>query len=170
MSLIDADVAHIAETWGPLSDTKLEQAIDALVDKHDPQARQWFTEAARGLNIEFGKPDDTSGTRSIWGRLYSTHAELAERKLTAMARRVCADDPRTTGQRRAEAMGAVFAGADRIACQCGRADYPNSNDDSLADSVVIHVVADQAAVTSITTETKSPPEPQKRRRPAARPP
>ena len=161
MSLIDADVAHIAETWGPLSDTKLEQAIDALVDKHDPQARQWFTEAARGLNIEFGKPDDTSGTRSMWGRLYSTHAELAERRLTAMARRVCADDPRTTGQRRAEAMGAVFAGADRIACQCGRADCPNSNDDSLADSVVIHVVADQAAVTSITTETKSPPEPQK---------
>ncbi len=74
---IDADVAHIAETWGPLSDTKLEQAIDALVDKHDPQARQWFTEAARGLNIEFGKPDDTSGTRSMWGHLYSTHAELA---------------------------------------------------------------------------------------------
>ena len=35
MSLIDADVADITETWGPLSDTKLEQAIDALVDKQD---------------------------------------------------------------------------------------------------------------------------------------
>ena len=98
----------------------------------------------------------------MWGRLYSTHAELAERKLNAMARRVCAEDPRTTGQLRAEEMGAVFAGADRIACQCGRADCPNSNDDSLAEWVVIGMVAaDQAAVTSITAETKSPPQPQK---------
>ena len=76
------------------------------------------------------------------GRLYSTHAELIERRLAAIARAVCPDDPRTVGQRRAEAMAAVFAGADGIACQCGSPGAPPPTSPALAGSVVIHVVAD----------------------------
>ncbi|KAA0111957.1 HNH endonuclease signature motif containing protein [Mycolicibacterium sp. P1-5] len=158
MAALDADIAEAAQAWGPLSDRRVETLIDALVDAHDPDARHWFEEAARGMDVEFGKPDDANGTRSMWGRLYSTHAELIERRLTAIARAVCDGDPRTVGQRRAEAMGAVFAGADRIACLCGRADCPNPTSDALKGSVVIHVVADHAAVeqakTPATTEKR----------------
>lgn len=146
MAAIDAEVAAAAEKWGPLSDRKVESLIDAVVDAHDPQARLWFREAAGGMDVQFGKPDDASGTRSLWGRLFSVHAELVERRLTAIARAVCAADPRTVGQRRAEAVGAVFAGADRIACHCGLDGCPNPVGAALKGSVVIHVVADQAAV------------------------
>lgn len=146
MAAIDAEIADAAQQWGPLSDRKIETLIDVAVDAHDPQARQWFREAARGMDVQFGKPDDAGGTRSVWGRLFTTHAELIERRLTAIARAVCDADPRTVGQRRAEAMGAVFAGTDRIACQCGLPACPNPTGTSLSESVVIHVVADQSAV------------------------
>ncbi len=146
MAAIDSEIAEAAQSWGPLSDRKIETLIDLAIEAHDPQARQWFQQSARGMDIQFGKPDDDSGTRSVWGRLFATHAELIERRLTAIARAVCDADPRTVGQRRAEAIGAVFAGSDRIACQCGLPTCPNPTGTSLKESVVIHVVADQSAL------------------------
>lgn len=146
MGAIDTEISAAAEKWGPLSDNRVETLIDAVVHAHDPGAREWFRQAARTMDVQFGKPDDDSGTRSVWGRLFAVHAELIERRLTAIARAVCDSDPRTVGQRRAEAMGAVFAGADRIACQCGLADCPNPAGAALKGSVVIHVVADENAV------------------------
>ena len=146
MEAIDTAIADAAQQWGALSDRRVETLIDLAVDAHDPRARQWFHEAARGMDVQFGKPDDESGTRSVWGRLFSTHAELIERRLATIARAVCDADPRTVGQRRAEAVGAVFAGADRIACQCGLPDCPNPSSRALKGSVVIHVVADGSAL------------------------
>ena len=164
MAAIDAEIAAAAGKWGPLSDRKVETLIDLAVDAHDPQARLWFCEAARGMDVQFGKPDDDGGTRSVWGRLFVTHAELIDRRLTAIARAVCDADPRSIGQRRAEAMGAVFAGADRIVCQCALPDCPNRDGAPLADSVVIHVVADRAAVDAAQAQIRpaadqSPPAP-----------
>lgn len=146
MAAIDAGIAEAAERWGPLSDRKVETLIDVVVQAHDPQGREWLRAATRGMDIQFGKPDDEGGTRSVWGRLFATHAELIERRLAAIARSVCDADPRTVGQRRAEAMGAVFAGADCIACRCGLPDCPNPTSAALSAAVVIHVVADGAAV------------------------
>lgn len=156
MAAIDTAIAEAAGQWGALSDRRVETVIDAAVDAHDPRAREWFREAARGMDVQFGKPDDETGTRSLWGRLISTHAELIERRLTAIARAVCDADPRTVGQRRAEAMGAVFAGADRIACRCGSPDCPNPNSAALAASVVIHVVADRSAVDQVRPQRGRP--------------
>ena len=153
MAAIDTGIAAAATRWGLLSQAKVEQAIDALVEQHDPQAREWFRAAECGMDVQFGKPEDDTGTRSMWGRLYSTHAELIERRLAAIARAVCPDDPRTVGQRRAEAMAAVFAGADRIACQCGSPECPTPTSPALAGSVVIHVVADEAAVVEAGTQS-----------------
>lgn len=156
MAACDTEIAGAAQSWGPLSDRRIEMLIDAVVEAHDPQARMWFQQAARGMDVQFGKPDDDRGTRSVWGRLFATHAELIERRLAEMARAVCAADPRTVGQRRAEAMAAVFAGADRIACQCGLPDCPTPTVAALKNSVVIHVVADRAAVVQATTEQAEP--------------
>lgn len=157
MEGIDAAIAEAAEQWGGLSDRRVETLIDVAVDAHDPQAREWFRQAARGMDVQFGKPEDANGTRSVWGRLFATHAELVERRLTAIARAVCDADPRTVGQRRAEAMGAVFAGADRIACRCGAPDCPNPSSKALKNSVIIHVVADAAAVEQAQAGTSAGP-------------
>ena len=167
MEAIDADIAHAAEQWGALSDRKVETLIDIVLDAHDPQAREWFRQAARTMDVQFGKPEDESGTRSVWGRLFATHAELIERRLTAIARAVCDSDPRTIGQRRAEAMGAVFAGVDRIACQCAEPGCPNSTSAVLKGSVIIHVVADRNAVDQGQAQAQARPAGSSRPRTAA---
>jgi Domain of unknown function (DUF222) len=153
MASIDSGITESARTWGRLSENRLEQAIDALIEKHDRDARIWWQQAAR--NVEFGKPDDTTGTRSMWGRLYATHAELLDRRLAAIARAVCDDDPRTVGQRRADALGAIAAGADRLACRCGTPLCPSSSDETFSGSIVIHVVAEQAALNAMDPQDRN---------------
>jgi hypothetical protein len=55
------------------------------------------------------------------------------------------------GQRRADALGALAAGSDRLACQCGSPTCPAADDDGRAASVVVHVVTD-ADVDSIAPD------------------
>jgi len=69
MAAVDADLAAVAATFGSLSVTKLENAIDDAVLVHDPAAVLRFQTAARGCDVMFGHPDDTTGTASMWGRL-----------------------------------------------------------------------------------------------------
>ena len=77
----------------------------------------------------------------------ATDAAILDRRLKQMAHGVCDDDPRTIGQRRADALGALAAGSDRLACTCGSPECPASADDGRAASVVIHVVTDADAAT-----------------------
>ena len=58
---------------------------------------------------------------------------------------MCADDPRTRNQRRADAMGALAVGADRLACRCGQPHCPAAAIPA-PSAVVIHLVADEAIV------------------------
>jgi len=61
-----------------------------------------------------------------------------------LAATVCGDDPRTRNQRRADAMGALAVGADRLTCRCGQ---PNCLAGApVSSAVVIHVVAEQASI------------------------
>ena len=146
LAAIDAAIADHARTWGPLSDRRLEQAIDMWVDRFDPGALRRIRSQARGRNIEVGSRDDTSGTDAIWGRLYSTDATMLDRRLTQMARAVCDDDPRTIQQRRADALGALAAGCERLSCLCGSPNCESAATDRPAAAVVIHVLADGAAL------------------------
>lgn len=148
MALIDQAVAERAGTWNALSQYKLEQAIDTWIDRHDPGALRRTQSCARSRDVTIGAENHQSGTASLWGRLYATDAAVLERKLSQMAHGVCEDDPRTVAQRRADALGALGAGAQHLACQCGGADC--SAADPRAGSVVIHVLADQQAVAAGT--------------------
>lgn len=152
LHLIDSAIAEHARSWGVLSAYKLEKAVDAWVDRIDPGALHQTRSRARDRDVEFGSRDDAGGTTSVRGRLYATDAALLDRRLIQMARGVCDDDPRTTGQRRADALGALAAGSDRLACRCGAPDCPAADDDGRASSVVIHVVTD----TDVTTLTPDP--------------
>ena len=151
LDLIDAAIAEHARSWGVLSAYKLEKAVDAWVDRIDPGALHQTRSRARDRDVQFGGRDDAGGVTSVRGRLYATDAALLDRRLMQMARGVCADDPRTMGQRRADALGALAAGSDRLSCQCGSPMCPASEDDGRASSVVVHVVTD-ADVASIAPD------------------
>lgn len=142
LDLIDTAVADHARSWGVLSAYKLEKAIDAWVDKIDPGALHQTRSRAQDRDVHFGAREDGPGSTSVRGRLHATDAALLDRRLMQMARGVCEDDPRTTGQRRADALGALAAGSDRLACQCGSPVCPAAADDGRAANVVVHVVTD----------------------------
>ncbi|TGD89289.1 HNH endonuclease [Mycolicibacterium sp. CH28] len=142
LETIDAAIAEHAHSWGPLSDLKLQRAIDAWVDRIDPGALRQNQVRARDREIGLGTRDTRGGVSEIWGRLYATDATVLDRRLSQMAHGVCEDDPRTIAQRRADALGALAAGSDRLACSCGSPGCPSGDDDGRATSVVIHVVAD----------------------------
>ncbi|MFC3778618.1 HNH endonuclease signature motif containing protein [Mycolicibacterium holsaticum] len=152
LAAVDADIAQRAASWGALGQQRLELAIDAIVETHDPDARRRFHDAARQCDVQVGKPDDATGTASVYGRLSATDAELLQRRLAQMIAGVCAGDPRNQGQRRAAALGALAAGADQLACQCGGPQCPWADkDDPRATAFVIHVITD----TTPTNTTKS---------------
>jgi hypothetical protein len=155
MALLDTEIAARAATWGPLSVYKTEQAIDLLVDAHDPGARRRTRDSVASRDVQIGGRNDPAGTSSVWGRLYATDATLLHRRLTAMAHAVCDEDPRTAAQRRADALGALAAGADHLACRCGGPACPAGGDDARASQVVVHIVTDTTAV----QEQPAPAEP-----------
>jgi Domain of unknown function (DUF222) len=145
---VDAALAKDAISWGPFSDHKLEQKIDLLIERHDPAALKRLQSAARQRDINIGDREDETGTTSIWGRLLATDAAALKKRLTAMAHSVCKGDPRTMGQLRADALGALGVGSEHLACLCGGPQCPANPADGRAANVVIHIVADQTALTA----------------------
>jgi hypothetical protein len=80
--------------------------------------------------------------------LFDHDAATMDKRLDALARAVCDRDPRTLDQRRADAMGAIMAGADHLPCACG-------SDDCLAtgtqpNAVLINVIAEQKSMSDDT--------------------
>ncbi|WP_020103292.1 HNH endonuclease [Mycobacterium sp. 360MFTsu5.1] len=146
LAVIDAALAGALCEWAGLSRKKIERKIDGWVQKFDPAAVIKVRSAARRRGVGIGKPDDETGVASIWGALLATDAELLDRVLTEMARQVCENDPRTFGQRRADALGVLAARGDRLACQCGNPDCPAAGPDARATAVVIHVLTDSLPV------------------------
>ncbi len=140
LARVDADIAAAATRFGTLSEQKLTDAIDTRIGRHDPDAVRRFQTAAKGLDVRFGKPDDETGTRSIYGRVKITDAELIDRQAEALARSVCADDPRTHGERRTEALGIIAVNGDRLPCRCRTPDCPATGKDPRGEHLVIHVI------------------------------
>jgi Domain of unknown function (DUF222) len=79
------------------------------------------------------------------GSLFSTDAHALDARLDALAATVCPHDPRTRAQRRADGLGALAGGADRLGCRCGRVDCAAAGRRPAAP-VVIHVIAEAASV------------------------
>ncbi|SEP75396.1 protein of unknown function [Mycobacterium sp. 88mf] len=162
LALIDTALAGAATTYGALTTTKTEQAIDVWVEKFDPAAVRKTRTAARERDIHFGDPDDPNGTVSIWGRLLATDAALIKNLLNTMTRGVCDNDPRTLGQRRSDALGAIGAGADHLTCQCANPDCQATGIDPRSRAVVIHLLAQtlpQPATSAHSDDAQAPAQP-----------
>ncbi|QEN16687.1 DUF222 domain-containing protein [Mycolicibacterium sp. ELW1] len=141
LRLVDKAIAEDATTWGALSTLKLQRAIDSWVDRYDPGAVRQVRSRSRERDVVI-TVDAGAGTADIYGRLSATDGEIVRRRLTRIAYSVCEDDPRTIAQRRADAMGVLGAGGDRLACLCGNPDCPAAGEDDRAACVVVHVLAD----------------------------
>ena len=143
MAAVDGELAARVARWPSMTRGRLATEIDRVVGRHDRDAVRRARE--RALDRRVSLWDKGNGTAELSGLLASTDAAAVDKRLDAMAATVCADDPRTVEQRRADALGALAAGMDRLACRCASAQCPAGKRPTNT-GVVIHVVAEQAAV------------------------
>lgn len=143
MAAVDAQLAVKVPRWPGMTQSRLGAAVDRVVARADRDAVRRRREKHPGR--EFSIWDTGDGLSEVFGRLVSTDAHAVDARLDALAATVCGEDPRTRKQRRADAMGALAAGADRLACRCGQPNCPAGATPPPAP-VVVHVIAEQASL------------------------
>ncbi|MCW2518791.1 MAG: hypothetical protein JWR46_1410, partial [Mycobacterium sp.] len=84
---------------------------------------------------------------TVFATLFATDAKAFQTRVDALADTVCAGDPRTKEQRRADALGALGHGTDRLACLCGSPDCPAAANPP-PNGVIVYVVAHQDTITT----------------------
>ncbi|MFD4264763.1 DUF222 domain-containing protein [Rhodococcus sp. NPDC058481] len=103
--------------------TKLKQRARRLIARHDPDgARKRRERAEADRDVRTHASDD--GMSTLDGLLPTVGAQRLSMRLRQMSLQVCADDPRTLAQRRADALIALTDGADHLPCQCGHQHCP----------------------------------------------
>jgi hypothetical protein len=140
LAAVDAQLAVAVPRWPSLTQGRLAGRIDKIVATADADAvrRRKQQQNDREIWISAG----LEGIAEIHGTLLTPDAQALDKRLTALAGTVCAHDPRTAQQRRADALGALAAGADRLGCRCGRADCAAGKRPA-ATPVVIHLIGEQ---------------------------
>lgn len=159
LARIDAGIAENAHQFGALSEGGLIRAVDHWVHEFDPLAVIRSKAAAKDRYFEFGDKDDPDGVVSFWGWMRSTDAKISDDRADELADGVCPDDPRTKRERRADAVAAVMAGADRLTCLCGNADCAGAGKDPRAGAVTIYVLTGQQPDTGHGAKPNAGPTP-----------
>ena len=140
---VDGQLALTVARWPSMTRGRLAGQIDKIVAKADADAVRRRTERRTEREVWFADLGD--GLSEIHGSLLTPEAHALDKRLTALAGTVCEHDPRTHVQRRADALGVLAAGADRLRCRCGRERCP-AEKRSVATPVMIHLIVDQATV------------------------
>ena len=140
---VDAELAARVGRWPSMTRGRLATEIDRVIIRHDRDAVRRARERALDRRVTLW--DKGNGTAELSGLLASIDAAAVDKRLDALAGTVCEADPRTVAQRRADALGALAVGLERLACRCGQAQCPAGARPS-NPAVVIHVVAEQATV------------------------
>ncbi|VBA46197.1 hypothetical protein LAUMK191_00558 [Mycobacterium attenuatum] len=148
MTAVDAELAMKASRWPSMTRSRLSAYIDRVVARADRDAVRRVRERQAGR--EFSIWGSGNGLTEVGGRMVTSDAMALDARLDALAGAVCADDPRTRDQRRADALGALAVGAERLECRCGRSVCPTGTTPA-PRPVVIHVVADRASVAGTST-------------------
>jgi hypothetical protein len=144
LAAVDAQLAGRVARWPAMTQGRLAAQIDKIVIKADADAVRRRKQRQTDREIWF--VDDEGGVSEIHGRLFSLDAHALDKRLNALSATVCEHDPRSLEQRRADALGALAAGADRLGCRCGRPECA-AGKRAAASSVVIHVIAEHATLT-----------------------
>lgn len=143
LARVDTVLAAKVARWSSLSQGRLAGYVDKIVALADRDAVRQIrrSQASREVVIT----DTGHGVSELYGRLLTPDARILDARLDALVATVCELDPRTRQQRRADALGALAAGADRLDCGCARRECPAAGKPS-AKPVVIHVIAEQASL------------------------
>ncbi len=146
-ALLDGQLATHAPQWGSLSEEALVRAIDAVIDRYDPDALIRSKEVIAGRDFHIGAHEDPDEWVLIWGQILGCDAVLLAARIAELLKNVCADDPRDMGERRSCAVGAIIRGQDHLRCRCGKSDCPGAAPVAPGSSnVVVSVLADPAAL------------------------
>ena len=145
---VDTEIAARAAGWATLSKVKLEAEIDFWVDRYDPHALVRSEQSSRSRHVDVAQAGNGTGVAWITGALFAGDGAALDKRLDEMARGVCDGDPRTLDQRRADALGALAAKADRLACACNSENCPAG--ERVPGVVVVHVIAEEASVSDDT--------------------
>ncbi|MGO9152394.1 HNH endonuclease signature motif containing protein [Mycobacterium sp.] len=148
LATVDRQLAVNVARWPSMSQGRLGAQVDKIVARADADAVRRRKEQQADREIWIGA--EQQGLSQIIGSLFTVDAHALDTRLSALAATVCARDPRTPAQRRADAMGALVAKADRLGCRCGRPDCAVGTRPA-ASPVVIHVIAEQATLDSRST-------------------
>ncbi|MDT5259493.1 MAG: hypothetical protein QOD10_4573, partial [Mycobacterium sp.] len=143
LAAVDAQLAVKVPRWPSMSRGRLAGQVDKIVAKVDADAVRRRQERQADREVWIG--DGGEGISEIHGSLFTPDAHALEKRLEALAATVCEHDPRSREQRRADALGALAARADRLGCRCGRDDCAAGKQPA-ASPVVIHVIAEQATI------------------------
>jgi len=148
---VDQSLAARIGNWHGWSRQRIINAVDAAVRTTDPDAaRERRLEAEDKRHV--GITAQNNGMAELYGIVGAPAATAFDRRLSELAKQVCAEDPRTMDQRRADALAALTQGR-RLACTCGRPECPtrsgegDTNRDPGGAKVVINVVASDQTVT-----------------------
>jgi hypothetical protein len=145
LAVLDERLSRRAAGWNALSRAKISETVDWLVRDIDPDAVRNERQEDIDRHVDVGP--SRNGLSELWGSIRSPDAAAFDHKLDQLAATVCPDDPRTKPQRRADALGALAAGASALACGCGSEQCP-ARDKCAADAgqIVIHLVAEANTV------------------------
>jgi hypothetical protein len=146
LAAVDATLAAKAPRWPSLTRGRLAGYIDKIVARADGDAVR--RRRQRRADREFSILDSGDGVSEVFGRLISTDAHVLDARLDALAATVCEQDPRTGTQRRADALGALAAGAERLDCRC-RQPGCSAAAKPVPKPVLIYVIAEPASVEGI---------------------
>ncbi|MGV0991725.1 MAG: HNH endonuclease signature motif containing protein [Mycobacterium sp.] len=139
---VDRLLAARVARWPSMTHGQLVREIDRIVVTHDRDAVRRTKERARDRDVTIWT--DAGGMSDVSARLFTADAQVLDKRLDALAATVCVNDPRTVEQRRADALGALAANAERLMCRCGNPDCPSTA--TVPSTVVIHVVAEQSTL------------------------
>ncbi len=140
---LDAAIARHAPNWMRLSGPKLFERIDMWVVRFDPAGKRVPAHHTENRYVEIAPTD--AGLAGVWAQLHAADGVALDQKLDRLAHTVCAADPRSKQQRRADALAALIAGHTEMRCECGSPDCSAAQRRPATD-VVIHVLAEQATI------------------------
>jgi len=146
LAQLDAAFAHWSPRWMKMSGPKLTERIDMWVEKFDPTGVREPRPVRDDRYVEIG-PSSTPGMANIWGHVTLIEGAALDERLDQVVATVCRNDPRTTDQRRADALIALSNQQTSLQCGCGAPDCPaGGGEKKPLGEVVLHVLAEQAAV------------------------
>ncbi len=143
LAAVDAELATKVQRWPSMTQGRLAAQVDKIVARNDADAVRRRTE--RRADRQVWIADMEGGLAHLEGSPLSPDAHALDRRLDALAATVCEKDPRSRDQRRADAVGALVAGADRVGCRCGSPGC-TAGTRGAPGPVVIHVIAERSTL------------------------